>query len=240
MIRLASLSGLTLAALSAVLIAAPGTKDKEPPLGPIKPEQRKQSFDNLQQMGLAFHDYHDVHGQMPTNQIGQDKQPLLSWRVQILPYVEQEALYKQFKLDEAWDSDHNIKLIAKIPPIFAPVRGRAKEGETFYQGFNGQGMLRSGVKISLATIVDGTSNTFMVAEAGKPVIWTKPEDMPFDGKKVPELGGMFDGSFTAVMADGAARKFRKGLDADYLKRLIDPQDGQPVNPNDGADPDAKE
>ena len=66
-------------------------------------------------------------------------------------------------------------------------------------------MLKSGEKITLATITDGTSNTFMVAEAGKPVIWTKPEDMPFDGKKLPDLGGMFDGSFTAVMGDGAAR-----------------------------------
>jgi hypothetical protein len=221
-----------------VVLAAPGPKDKDVPLGPIKPEQRKKSFENLKEIGLAFHNYHDTNGFMPTNEVSKDKKPLLSWRVQILPYIEQDKLYKEFKLDEPWDSDHNKKLIERMPAIFAPVRGKAKAGETFYQGFSGKnGMLKSGEQVSLAAITDGLSNTFMVVEAGKPVIWTKPEDMPFEGKDVPLLGGMFDGAFTAVMGDGAARRFKKGIDPDLLKRLIDPQDGQAVNVNELVEED---
>ena len=230
---------LAVAGLAAVALAAPGPKDKEAPLPPIKPEQRKKSVENLKEIGLAFHNYHDANGFMPTNEVGKDKKPLLSWRVQILPYIEQDKLYKEFKLDEPWDSDHNKKLIAKMPAIFAPVRGRAKAGETFYQGFSGKrGLLRAGV--SMADITDGTSQTFLVVEAGKPVIWTKPEDMPFDGKDVPALGGMFDGTFTAVMADGSVRRFRKGLEPDFLRRLIDPSDGVPVKAAEGVEIDDRE
>ena len=45
---------------------------------------------------------------------------LLSWRVALLPFLEENELYKQFHLDEAWDSDHNKKLLAKMPRVFAP------------------------------------------------------------------------------------------------------------------------
>jgi hypothetical protein len=229
---------LAITALATIALAAPGPKDKETPLGPIKPEQRKKSVENLKEIGLAFHNFHDANGFLPTNQVGKDKKPLLSWRVQILPYVEQVDLYKQFKLDEPWDSEHNKKLIEKMPAIYLPVRGRAKAGETFYQGFCGShGMLKSGEQVGLATIPDGTSNTLMVVEAGKPVIWTKPEDMPFEGKDVPLLGGMFDGAFTAVMGDGSARRFKKGIAPDLLKRLIDPADGMVVNVNELVEDD---
>jgi hypothetical protein len=229
---------LAIAALAAVALAAPGPKDKEAPLGPITPEMRKKSVENLKEMGLAFHNFHDTHGFLPTNEIGKDKKPLLSWRVQILPYIEQLDLYKQFKLGEPWDSDHNKKLIEKMPAIYAPVRGRAQPGETFYQAFGGSnGLLKAGERVRFAAIPDGTSNTLMVVEAGKPVVWTKPEDLSFDGKTVPPIGGMFDGAFTAVMGDGAARRFKKGIAPDLLKRIIDPADGMVVNVNELVEED---
>ncbi len=125
-----------------------------------------------------------------------------------------------------------------MPKIYAPVRGQAKAGETFYQGFSGShGLFKAGEQFFLGGIPDGTSNTLMVAEAGKPVVWTKPEDMPFDGKTVPPIGGMFDGAFTAVMGDGAARRFKKGIAPDLLKRLIDPADGMVVNVNELVEED---
>jgi prepilin-type processing-associated H-X9-DG protein len=79
-----------------------------------------------------------------------------------------------------------------------------------------------------ASFPDGTSNTFVVAEAAKPVIWTKPDDMEFDGKTVPALGGSFDGRFTVGYCDGSVRRFKKGMDADILKLLIDPADGNVI------------
>jgi hypothetical protein len=212
---------------SYLAVAAPAKKEKEAPAGPITPEQLEESENNLKQILLAYHNYHDTYGVMPTNQLSKDQKPLLSWRVQILPFIEQEQLYKQFKLDEPWDSEHNKKLIDKMPKLYAPVRVKADPGMTYYQAFGGShGWLKPGAR--LASFTDGTSNTFGCAEAAKPVIWTKPEDMVFDGKKVPALGGLFDGRFHAAMCDGSVRRFRKGADPDVLKLLIDPGDGNPI------------
>ena len=162
--------------------------------------------------------------------------------MQILPYIEQDKLYKEFKLDEAWDSEHNKKLIAKMPKLYAPVRGGKKDaGLTYYQAFAGShGWLKPGARYP-ASFPDGTSNTLLVAEGAKPVTWTKPDDLVFDGKDVPALGGQFDGQFHASMADGSVKRFKKGVAPATLKLLIDPADGTPL-PDDigGVDVDSKE
>jgi hypothetical protein len=241
------MSRLLAAALVVVLfvlpaITAPAVKDRkaDEPLGPITDEQFATTTNNLKQIAIAFHNYHDTNGELPANQHSKDKKPLLSWRVQILPYIEQDHLYKQFKLDESWDSDHNKKLIDKIPEVYMPVRGKADKGMTFYQVFGGtQGLFRPGARPTLATIPDGSSNTLLVAEAAKPVVWTKPSDLEFDGKTVPALGGMFDGKFHAAMGDGSVNRFRKNVDADVLRILIDPADGMVLPRDFGIDEDEK-
>jgi hypothetical protein len=218
---------------------APAPKKVEEPLGPITAEQLQKSEDNLKQIVLGYHNYNDTNGFLPTNQLSKDKKPLLSWRVQILPYIEEDKLFKQFKMDEPWDSEHNKKLIEKVPKVYAPVRGKADPGMTFYQAFGGSnGWLKAGASIP-ASFPDGTSNTFVCAEAAKPVIWTKPDDLIFDGKDVPALGGMFDGKFHAAMGDGSVQRFRKGVDPDILKLLIDPADGTVLPRDIGLDTEEK-
>lgn len=238
-----SLSGyaLILAALALVACsdrgtAAPIPKEKKPEsLGPITAEQLHASHNNLQQIALAFHNFNDTEGVLPTNQLSKDKKPLLSWRVQILPYIEQDTLYREFKLDEPWDSENNKKLIEKMPKLYAPVRGKFDAGMTFYQTFTGSnGWMKTGASIP-RSFPDGTSNTFVAAEAAKPVIWTKPDDMIFDGKTVPALGGLFDGKFHAAMGDGSVSRFRKDVDKDTLKLLIDPTDGMVLPRDIGRD-----
>jgi hypothetical protein len=218
--------------LPAITAPAPKKPD-EKPLPPATPEQWRTSRNNLKQFGLAFHNYHDTHGFLPTNLMTRDGKPGLSWRVAILPFIEADNVYKQFKLDEPWDSEHNKKLIEQIPKLYLPVRGRAEPGQTFYQMFAGPRTLlgTDGKAVTFPQITDGLSNTLMVVEGGKPVIWTRPDDLSYDGKVIPKLGGMFDGEFNAVMGDGAARRFRKGLEAEILHRLIDRADGQSVDVN---------
>jgi hypothetical protein len=217
---------------------APAPKAKVEPLGPITGEQLDTAVNNLKQIGLAWHNYESAYGNFPTNQLGKDKKPLLSWRVQILPFIEENELYKQFKMDEPWDSEHNKKLIDKMPKMYAPVRGKADAGMTFYQSFAGKNaLLKPGEKVSIVSVTDGTSNTFMVAESAKPVIWTKPDDLLLDGNEVPALGGMFDGKFHVVCCDGAVYRFRKGINADLLGPLIDPADGQVVDREAAMDKD---
>src|SRR5207253_8597338 len=139
---------------------------------------RTTSSNNLKQMALAMHNYADVYrGDMPAHAIysKDGRTPLLSWRVAILPYIEQDALYKQFKLDEPWDSEHNKKLIPLMPKLYAVPAAPLKPGETHYRVFVGGGALFDLAKpVRLVDTTDGTSNTLMVVETADTVVWTKP------------------------------------------------------------------
>jgi len=160
--------------------------------------------------------------------------PLLSWRVAVLPYIEQDNLYKQFHLDEPWDSDHNKKLLERMPPLYGfGDEKAAKNHETHYQGFAGKGAFFDGKKgLKIVDITDGTSNTIMLVEAKKAVPWTKPDDVPFDaGKLVPKLGGLFDGIFNVAMCDGSVRSFPLTIKEDTLRALVTINGGEVVDPN---------
>jgi prepilin-type processing-associated H-X9-DG protein len=182
---------------------------------------RAQSSNNLKQIAIAFHNTADATGVMPRDITDRAGKPLLSWRVAILPYLEQDQLYKQFKLNEPWDSDNNKKLLDKMPKTYAPPLGKFEKGETLYQSFSGAGALMGGRPVKLQNIPDGTSNTFMVIEAGGAVPWTKPADVAFDAKKpLPKLGGIFDGAFNVAMCDGSVRFVEKGVNTELLKKYI--------------------
>jgi hypothetical protein len=211
------------------VVAAPVPKADDPP--PITARDIKTAQNNLKQIALAFHIGHDANGVMPTDITDKDGKPLLSWRVAILPYIEEEALYKQFKLDEPWDSDTNKKLVEKMPKLYAPIRVKAKAGETFYQTFTGDGALFGPKKKPrLTSITDGTSNTGLVFEAGEPVVWSKPADMAFDEKKaLPKLGGLFDGECNVALCDGSVIRMKKDPDEKELKKFIMPADNNVID-----------
>ncbi len=133
---------------------------------------------------------------------------ILSWRVQLLPYLEQDQLYKQFKMDEPWDGKTNKDLLEKMPELLASPRVKVKtKGYTVYQGFAGKGALfGSDQKRGFQHITDGTSNTLFAVEATAAVPWTKPADIPYDEKKdLPDFGKAFDSKPLAAMLDGSTR-----------------------------------
>jgi hypothetical protein len=209
--------------------AMPATNADDPP--PIARKDLKTTTNNLKQIAIAFHAYHDANNFLPGDILDKDGKPLLGWRVAILPYLEEGDLFNQFKMDEPWDSPNNKKLIERLPRIYAPVRVKAKAGETFYQVFTGEDALFGPKKKpSLVSITDGTSNTGMVFEAGEPVIWSKPADLPFDqNKPLPKLGGMFDGECHVAMCDGSVKHLKKKPDEQQLKYLIMPADGNIID-----------
>jgi RNA polymerase sigma factor (sigma-70 family) len=99
---------------------------------------RRQSVNNLKQIALAMHNHHDVYGFFPASAIyNKEGKPLLSWRVALLPFLEEDNLFKQFHLDEPWDSAHNKKLLDKMPDIYR-VSGQKEKSSTFYQVFVGE------------------------------------------------------------------------------------------------------
>src|SRR5947207_661102 len=101
-------------------VAAP--VPKADPLPAVTKEHLAASAANLKCITIAFHSAHDANGVLPGDIIGKDGKPLLSWRVAILPYLAEKKLYDEFKLDEPWDSKHNIKLLEKMPKPYAPIR----------------------------------------------------------------------------------------------------------------------
>jgi hypothetical protein len=188
---------------------------------------------NLKQIGLALHGYHDTYKQYHRALYSRDKTPLLSWRVAILPWLEEERLFFEFRLNESWDSEHNKKLIAKIPNVYVPVgEGKMDEGHTYYQVFMGRNTLFDGVKkITNAMIMagDGTANTVLVVEAKNSVVWTKPDDleMPAADAKVLPVGGLFKDRWHALFCDGSVSTFVNDMPIATLRALITPAGNEP-------------
>jgi hypothetical protein len=154
-----------------------------------------------------MHSYHDDKGALPPAAVlGQDGQPLLSWRVLLLPYIDQQSLYMEFKLDEPWDSPHNSKLIERMPPSYEPYRGcKMPPHTTFFKVIRGPGTPFDRPGLRLKDLKGGTSNTFLIIEAAEPVVWTKPDDLDYHPEEpLPRFGGILrDGTFRVLMADGS-------------------------------------
>jgi hypothetical protein len=197
---------------------------------------RTQSLNNLRQMALAFHNYHATFTTFPPAALCDAAgKPLLSWRVAILPFVEEQELYKQFKLDEPWDSEHNKKLLDKMPKIYALPGARIKEpGRTVYQLFVGKDALfEGGKKPRITDVLDGTSNTLLIVEAAEPVPWTKPADIPL-GARDPrsQVGGWFGDIVNVALCDGSVRTIhRKKMSEKTFRHAIMPADGNALGPD---------
>jgi RNA polymerase sigma factor (sigma-70 family) len=194
---------------------------------------KRQSLDNLKMIGLGMHNYHSDFRHFPPAAImGKNKKPLLSWRVAILPYLDEAALFKEFKLDEAWDSPHNQKLLARMPRVYAPPGVKtATPHSTFYRVFVGPGTMYDNPQgCQIQDLTDGTSNTLMAVEAGTAVPWTKPEELPYQKDKVlPALGGLFGGDFYALVADGSVLRVGKKYNERLMHLFIQRNDGNPLN-----------
>jgi hypothetical protein len=182
---------------------------------------------NLRQIGIAFNNHDAQMTYLPEPAIcSKDGKPLLSWRVAILPYIEQENLYEQFKLDEPWDSEHNKKLLDKMPRIYASPGVELKDKSlTYYKVFTGKNaMFQQGRKMTLAKISDlgGCACTIAAIEAGDPVPWTKPEDIAFDpDKPLPKLVGPYKNVLNICLGDGHVIGLPKDFSEKRLKSAID-------------------
>jgi uncharacterized protein (TIGR03067 family) len=221
---------------TALALSAPAAEDEskldsEVAAEPVKAteeeaaENLKQSRDNLEHIAVAFNNYAAVTGEVPENITDKDGNVLLSWRVQILPFVDQDELFKKFKLDEPWDSKNNRELVVKMPEIYSSPRVVVKKkGYTVYQGFAGAGALfQTGKKLRFpASIPDGTSNTILAVESSMAVPWTKPADLPFDEKKdLPDFGKAYHAKPLAALCDGSVRTLNlKKITPKTLKAAI--------------------
>lgn len=144
-----------------------------------------------------MHGYHEKHGHLPPAAVyDQDGKPLLSWRVALLPYLEEKELFDRFHLDEPWDSPHNMRLLSSMPRIYAsPVEDlKVPTHESFIQVFVGKGTaFEPGMKIRIPDdFLDGAAQTCLLIESGESVPWTKPAELNYDPEQpLPRVGGAF-------------------------------------------------
>ncbi|MCC6509425.1 MAG: DUF1559 domain-containing protein [Pirellulaceae bacterium] len=198
--------------------------------------RRMQSSNNLKQLALGILNYESAYRYLPS-----DAEPPapgeteaksnLSWRVKILPFIEQQQLYEQFHLDEPWDSPHNIKLLPLMPDSYRHPNSLAKPGHTVYQMPTGPKLAAEpGKRLRLRDFTDGTSNTIAIVEttdqAATP--WTKPDDVnPYDN---PAVLRNTTGIFQASLLDGSARAISVTIDPQMLKGLLTRNGGETVEP----------
>ncbi len=216
--------------------------------------RRTESKNNLKQIGLALHNYHDVYnafpsGTVPTSAANLDDR--LSWQVSVLPFLEQAALYNQFNMKSGWNATANQQLSqTNVPTFIHPTLGGQEPGATNYVGLAGVG--QDGPKLdaknkkagifaydkgrSIRDITDGTSNTAMVIESNRPANWaaggqgtirpltTAPYINGPDG-----FGGISPGGANVLMADGSVRFVSDRIDPKVMESITTIAGGEVVN-----------
>lgn len=191
---------------------------------------RTQSMNNLKQIGIAMHNYHDTMGKLPPAAIcDKNGKPLLSWRVAILPYIEQQNLYNQFKLDEPWDSENNKKASSMVVKTFMhPQSPDPNSGLTHYRIFYGKDAIFD-LKDSkpFAQITDGLSNTWMVVEADEGTPWAKPDEFLYDAKKpLPKFNSFNKFGFNVLYGDGSVRFISNSVPEKSIRAAITANGGE--------------
>ena len=196
-------------------------------------EQAKamQSMNNMKQIALALHNFYSAFDTFPPQSLtSKDGKKLLSWRVLILPFIEQQALYEQFHLDEPWDSPHNRTLIDKMPQIF--LTPGPDVGKTTYQALLTPNSTfgRPGKPVKFPDITDGTSGTIWMVEVdvADALEWTRPDDYQIkDEESLMKIYKQRD-AVPFGFVDGSIRTIPKSLTFDTLKKLLSINGGEVV------------
>jgi hypothetical protein len=244
-------------AIAGLVLGALGTCVAAPVLGLVyavhsvrEHVAQLQSKNNLHQMMLGMHDYATGNDHFPAYAIMDPKdrskpKPLLSWRVALLPYLEQDNLYNAFKLDEPWDGPNNSRLISVMPKVYQNPRFKAAPGYTNYRVFVSNKPSSAaaldpnpmdpliGPRLPV-DFPDGTPNTIVVVEADEAVPWTKPDELPFDPDgPVSGVGSFMRGGPIVVgLADGTVRMIDvKTFSPATLKAAITRNGGEPMGPD---------
>ena len=205
--------------------------------GAREASRRTQCQNNLKQIGLALHQYHDMFGGFPPPATyDADGRPLLSWRVLILPCLDQQRLFDQFHLNEPWDSAHNLPLADEIPKVYRCPSDELPRTATGYVAAVGEGTyFPPHAKVSYADVTDGADLTGMVGELlSSKIVWTKPDDLVFDDRFTQ--GGGFSsahvGGWQMLMGDGTVRFVSENIDRKIYHAIMTVAGGEPVDEDD--------
>ncbi len=186
---------------------------------------RRQTVHKMRQLALAINNHIDSYKTLPMTAgfSSKDGKPLLSWRVKLLPYLDQGELYNEFRKGESWDSEHNKKLIERMPEIYRRPYGDPKSTKTpFLLPVGKHTAYPGGKELTIREIRDGTSQTvgLIVVSPEHEVTWTKPEDWEVDWDD-PTKGLDFigDGTIT-VFLDAHWRLISKAASKEHWRTIL--------------------
>jgi hypothetical protein len=176
---------------------------------------RLRSMNHMKQIALALSNFEIVYKSLPPHAVySEDGQPLLSWRVLVVPFLEesdQPGLHREFQMDEPWDSPHNRQLVERMPAVCGNANLPAGTGATNYLAVVGEGCAFDGTpqgrKVNM--IAADTPETIVIVEAdlSRAVPWTKPDDLTFDAESLPAgLGRLRPEGWYAAWADGYVKE----------------------------------
>ena len=199
--------------------------------------QETRSLNNLRQIALACLNYESAYMSFPGNtsqKRRKDDENKFSWRVHILPFIEQNDLYSQIRFDEPWDSEHNKTLMAKMPDVFKSPGSTAAAGMTLYRGFGEGGILGGDDEqnIGFGSITDGSSNTILAQEVDEELAtpWMKPECLKIEEAVLKSIYGKHR-KRNVAMGDGSVHSLPSSTDVKTHMHLAQRGDGNVVNVN---------
>lgn len=192
----------------------------------------------LGQLGLAFEMYAAAHdGRLPPAAVcNKAGRPLLSWRVLLLPYLDEKALFDEFRLDEPWDSEHNRALLPRMPRTYEARWTKVIDvppAHTTLRVFVGHGAAFEWDRgLSLKDdFPDGVENTLLYVESGPPVPWTKPDEIAFHPNTSIQLRGLFrDGCRSGTVGGRGYLFIRTDCDPGRLRAAITRNGGETDDP----------
>jgi prepilin-type processing-associated H-X9-DG protein len=191
--------------------------------------RRAQCANNMKQIGLAMHNYHDINGAFPPAYVSDsDGKPMHSWRVLILPYMEQQGLYSAYDQSQPWDAATNRALLSQMPVTYQCQSSGVAGQNTSYVVVRGpETMFDVDKPCKIADITDGTSNTIMVIEAPHANIpWTEPRDLDLAQATMAINAGAnsphsdHPGGAQVLFADGSVRFLKAGIPQDQLRAMF--------------------
>jgi hypothetical protein len=196
--------------------------------------RRAQCMGNLKQLGLALHNYHVAYDALPPAYIADASgRPMHSWRVLLLPFMGESALYNRYDFSEPWNGPNNIKLLNNMPWTFACPSWHdyppTSTTLTSYVAVTGPGTMFPGTSSTkFADVTDGISETLMIVEvADVKIPWTAPQDldvrtMSFRVNDPKRLGisSKHPGGANVGLGDDAIRFMRESIVPGNLRSLV--------------------
>jgi Protein of unknown function (DUF1559) len=204
----------------------------------LEKSRHSERLNRFKQLGISMYNYESQNKHFPPPAIC-DKQgkPLLSWRVAILPFLDEKALFERFHLDEPWDSPHNLELVKQMPSIYSDptptIRAAAGDGKTTFVVPVGPGTAFDTKEgIALREIKDGTSNTALIVEVvpERAVEWTKPADWDVDmDYPLAGVARTDRHQFAAAYCDGSVRLLPVDIKPEIFRAILTRAGGEQID-----------